>query len=411
VASSGRSSPATPTIVSPFARLVLAHAVNVMGDAFLTVALAGSLFFTVSPGEARPKVLLYLLLTMVPFTLLAPLFGPWMDRTRNGKKVLIVASAAGRGALCLLMAQHIDSVLLFPEAFAALMLSKGYTVAKSAIVPSLVGSEDELVRANSRLALVSGIAAAAGGVPAAGILAVLDGEWVLRFAALVYLGAVMLSAAIPRPVEIAAAETVEQREELHAPSIRAAGSALGLLRATVGFTTFFLAFALKERGDPAWFYGAVLLVSGAGNLTGVLLAPLLRRRIKEEWIIVGSLLVPALVMLFSARSVGRGAFLVAAGVIAVGAAAGRVAFDSLLQRDAPDFARGRAFARFETRFQLVWVIGGVLAVAFVPMSARTAFFLTCLVLGFAGLSYLGAVRAGRGAPADPPAALGGESTA
>jgi hypothetical protein len=348
---------------------------------------------------------------MVPFTLLAPLFGPWMDRTRNGKKLLIVASAAGRGVLCLLMAEHINGVLLFPEAFAALMLSKGYTVAKSALVPSLVGSEDELVRANSRLALVSGIAAAVGGLPAAGILALLDGAWVLRFAALVYLGAVMLSAAIPRPVEIAPAETVEQREELHAPSIRAAGSAIGLLRATVGFTTFFLAFALKERGDPAWFYGAVLLVSGAGNLIGILLAPLLRRRIKEEWIIVGSLLVPALVTLFAARSVGRGAFLVVAGAIAVGAAAGRVSFDSLLQRDAPDFARGRAFARFETRFQLVWVIGGVLAVALVPVSARTAFFLTCLVLGFAGLSYLGAVRAGRAARADPPAALGGESPA
>jgi hypothetical protein len=121
--------------------------------------------------------------------------------------------------------------------------------------------------------------------------------------------------------------------------------------------------------------------------------------------------VPALVTLFSARAVGRGAFLVVASAIAVGAAAGRVAFDSLVQRDAPDFARGRAFARFETRFQLVWVIGGVLAVALVPVSARTAFFLTCLVLGFAGLSYLGAVRAARGAPADPPTALGGESTA
>ena len=35
----------------------------------------------------------------------------------------------------------------------------------------------------------------------------------------------------------------------------------------------------------------------------------------------------------------------------------RLAFDSIVQRDAPDANRGRAFARFETRFQLGWVLG------------------------------------------------------
>ena len=75
------------------------------------------------------------------------------------------------------------------------------------------------------------------------------------------------------------------------------------------------------------------------------------------------------------------------------AACARVgAFDSLLQRDGADAARGPRFARFETRFQLLWVLGGVLAVIF-PSDGRWGIFLVALVLLFAGLSYVGACAA------------------
>jgi hypothetical protein len=62
-----------------------------------------------------------------------------------------------------------------------------------------------------------------------------------------------------------------------------------------------------------------------------------------------------------------------------------------VQRDAPDAARGRSFARFETRFQVVWVAGGVLAVAF-PGGGRSGVFLVALVMLGAGLTYVGAIR-------------------
>jgi hypothetical protein len=85
---------------------------------------------------------------------------------------------------------------------------------------------------------------------------------------------------------------------------------------------------------------------------------------------------------------------VVAAAVSVGAAAGRLAFDSLVQRDAPDAARGRTFARFETRFQLAWVAGALIPVA-VPIPGRLGFLLLAIGLGFAGLSYLAGVRAGR----------------
>ncbi|MFN2593836.1 MAG: hypothetical protein ABR579_02975 [Actinomycetota bacterium] len=39
---------------------------------------------------------------------------------------------------------------------------------------------------------------------------------------------------------------------------------------------------------------------------------------------------------------------------------GKVAFDSIVQRELPEEARGWAFARFESFLQLAWVLGGVL---------------------------------------------------
>jgi hypothetical protein len=77
------------TTFTPFARLALAHAVGMAGDVFVTVSLAGSLFFDVGVGAARPKVLLYLLLTMAPFAVVAPVLGPFLDRTRGGRRLMV----------------------------------------------------------------------------------------------------------------------------------------------------------------------------------------------------------------------------------------------------------------------------------------------------------------------------------
>ena len=364
------------------------------GDAFLTVALAGSIFFTAPASGAQGRVVLYLLLTAAPFAVVAPVIGPALDRSRGGRRMLLVLAAVGRAVLCFFMAGHLKGLLLFPLAFGALVLSKGNAVAKSALVPALVPADDELVEANARLALISVVAGVAAGLPAAGILKLVGAEWVLLVAAVVFVGDALLALKIPRPTRPWRPETQQERAGLHAPSIVLAGTAMGVLRGCVGFVTFLLAFALKARGEPAWFYGAVLAVSAVGGFVGLLAAPRLRRRVREEVILDVSLLLPALVVLFAARSAGRIADLVAASVIAAAAAAGRLAFDSLLQRDAPDAVRGRAFARFETRFQLIWVAGALLPVALFPViDARVGFFVLALALGTAGLSYVGGLRA------------------
>ncbi|MCZ7535993.1 MAG: MFS transporter [Acidimicrobiia bacterium] len=336
---------------------------GICGDLFVTVALADSLFFSIGVDAARPRVLLYLVFTMAPFAVVAPVLGPFLDRTRGGRRMLIAIAAAARAVLCLLMAAYIDDFMLYPLTFGALVASKGQSVAKSALVPAVVDNESELVSANSRLALIAVLAGAVGALPATLILKLGGGEWVLRVAAVIFVMATILAVAIPKAEHVGREETAADRRILHAPSIVVAGSAMGFFRGVVGFMTFFAAFVLKRQGEPAWVFGLVIAASAFGNGVGVLLAPLLRRRVREEWILAGSLLAAAGLLVFAARGYGRPALTVAAAAVAAGASCGRLAFDSLVQRDAHEAARGRAFARFETRFQLVWVAGAVVAVA------------------------------------------------
>ncbi len=126
---------------SPFGRLALTHVLMTAGDTMFAVSLAGSLFFSISPTAAKDKVLLYLLLTMGPFAVVAPALGPLIDRSRGARRAMVVTSAAGRALLCPFVARDIHSLLLFPEAFVMLVLSKVYLVTKGALVPEMAALE------------------------------------------------------------------------------------------------------------------------------------------------------------------------------------------------------------------------------------------------------------------------------
>jgi hypothetical protein len=91
---------------------------------------------------------------------------------------------------------------------------------------------------------------------------------------------------------------------------------------------------------------------------------------------------------------GSFGFGLAALSIAIGSAMGKLGFDSLLQRDGPDAVRGRAFAMFEARFQIIWVFGAVMGL--IPVSKELGLICLAIVLLFGGVSYAAALRAARG---------------
>ena len=172
---------------SPFSRLALTQMLSLGGDALVTVALAGSLFFNISVTAARGRVALSLVLTIAPFAIVAPFLGPIIDRLKGGRRAMIVASAIGRIVACLFMARYIHGLLLFPAAFLSLVSSKAYTVAKAAIVPAVVEHNDDLVEANSKLAVGGAIAGFLAFVPGVPILKLFGAAALLRVDSVVYL--------------------------------------------------------------------------------------------------------------------------------------------------------------------------------------------------------------------------------
>jgi hypothetical protein len=134
----------------------------------------------------------------------------------------------------------------------------------------------------------------------------------------------------------------------------------------------------------------------------------LRRVATEERILQGSLLVTGIAALVAAARGG----LLGAGLLALFVAgsstAGKQAFDAIVQRDAPDAHRGNSFARFEARFQVIWVIGAFLPVI-VPIPARLGFLVVAGAAGFALFTYLAglhAAQAGRRMRRAQPASSG-----
>jgi hypothetical protein len=416
----GSGAPQSKFITGPFALLARVHACSAAGDAQIAVALAGSLFFAIDPTAARWRVFLYLIFTMAPFAIVGPLIGPAIDRAKGGRRLMVILLNLGRTITAFFMIANFDSLLLFPLAFMILVLGKGYSVAKAAIVPTTARSHDELVEKNSRLAALSGIAGFIGAAPALLLQVVGGSAWVLGLATITFSMSFLFSLRLPRIAITQSPPDDIEREELRSRGILLASTATAVLRWTVGFMTFLIAFGFRggaddvnlsgigtavgaairnalgfavdsDAGSPAWQLGVVVAMSVMGSLAGAFAAPKIRRKTPEENMLLGGLMFSVGMALLAAYTGGVSGAALLGFSIGLAAATGKVAFDSIVQRDAPDANYGRTFARFETRFQVVWVLGAVIPVIF-TIPPRVGYVVMAMATGGAAVFYFVASR-------------------
>lgn len=381
---------------SGLSRLLELHAFNAAGDAALTISLAGTLFFQVPSEQARTQIALFLGITMLPFAVVAPLIGPFLDRYRRGRRWAIGATMALRafGAWALAGAVITSSPWMFPAALTCLVASKAYGVTRASAVPRLLPAGLTLVRANSRISL-AGIAGAAISAPFASLFSLLGPQWSLRYAALVYAGATVLAILLPARVDSAAGESqvgVLDVAESGRRSRRLGISPmviLGLrcnagLRMLSGFLTMFMAFLLRENPIDGWEHRKTLLLgliigaAGLGNTLGTLVGSLLKSR-KPEAIVLVTLLLDAAAATYAALFFGLIPAVVLGLVAGLCQGLGKLSLDALIQRDVSEQVRTSVFARSETLLQLAWVIGGFLGV-FMPLNATLGLSIVAVVL-------------------------------
>lgn len=362
---------------SGLGRLIELHGVNTAGDALIAVALANTLFFSVPVGEARSRVALYLLITMAPFALMAPVVGPLLDRVRHGRRYAIAATLLARCFLAWVLAGAVTggSFSLYPAAFGVLVAAKSYGVSRSATVPRLLPIGGSLVAANARISL-AGIVAGAVGAGAGVGLSAIGPEWPLRAAFLVFGAGMVLALRLPPRVDSTIGETPTTlsldetgpipRRAVVGSSVVIALRANAALRAFSGFLIMFLAFLLREHPigglDDTVAIGLVAGAAGLGSTTGTTIGSGLRTRAPEVVIVVALALV-AVAATTGAFTYGVASVLGVAGVAGLAQSLGKLSLDAVVQRDVPEDVRTSAFARSETLLQLGWVLGGGIGLA------------------------------------------------
>nr|WP_241267554.1 MFS transporter [Streptomyces scabichelini] len=371
---------------SGLGKLIELHGVNGAGDVMITVALASTVFFSVPTDEARGRVALYLAITMAPFTLLAPVIGPLLDRLPHGRRAAMAGAMLARAMLALLLSGAVvtGSIELYPAALGVLVASKAYGVVRSAVVPRLLPPSFSLVKANSRVTL-GGLLATGVAAPIGAGLQALGPRYPLYGAFVIFVAGTFLSFTLPPKVDSAKGEDkallAADEQHLHGPhlkpprrpGLRTVGTAVthalvanAALRGLSGFLIFFLAFLLREEPlggqSAAVSLGIVGVAAGVGNALGTAVGAALRSRAPEVIIVTVIAVVLGVAIM---ATVFFGAFLVAA----LGAFAGfsqalsKLSLDALIQRDVPELVRTSAFARSETLLQMAWVVGGAIGIA------------------------------------------------
>jgi MFS family permease len=395
--------------------LIELTAASSVGDAFVAVSLAGTLFFSASVDQARGRIALALLITMAPFAILAPFLGPMLDRVQQGRRYILMGTLLARGLLCWGMAgavQHDDTLTLLPAAFGVLVLQKAYGVTRAAVTPRLLPAEITLVSANARSALGSLVATSLGAVAAAGVSVVFGGgaggaAWVLRIGTAVYLAAAILGLRLPNgvdaPAEVPDAppqpgdtwpETAVPGQEQARPEaakpaaggrtaaptglrrlftmptvgpiVREAMEANATLRAFSGFMIFFLAFILRTEHfagtSDKLALGEMIGAAAIGGFIGTGIGAALRSR-APQMIVFATLILATVTCAFCAVYYGLWAALIVAAAAALCQALVKLALDSILQDEIGEEVRSSTFAVSETLHQLSWVAGGLLGLA------------------------------------------------
>ena len=394
----------------PLDRLAWVHATSTFGDALVAVALAGTLFFAVPMAAARPRVALYLLLTVAPFAVVAPLLGRLLDGRSGAGRLALAAAMALRAGLAALAVARTESLLLYPLAFGLLVCSRAHGISRTAMVPELIeGDGRDLVAVNGRMARVAALGGTAGALLGVGLDRLLSGGAVLWAAALAFVAGGVLALGLPhtrrRREPTAPRDPMDRRTaRLARPPgrVRLARTANATVRAVGGFSLFLLAFELRRQGVGTAGLGLLLAAVGVGGVVGAFLLPRAARLVREDGLLAGGLLLCGTTAGLLAGRVGVAA--AAAGGLAMGAgiAAARLGFESLVQREVPPPARGTAITRAETTFQLAWVAGAVLPVA-LPLPTTPALLAAAVACLAAAATYtVGLLRLPRGRRPTPP---------
>ena len=367
----------------------LAQAADGLAQAAFADVLVLEPFNAGTPG----RILQLFAITLIPYSLIAPFLGVFVDRWDRRK--LMMTTNLLRGAFLISLPLWADLLPGDAGLYAGVLVLLGFgrlfLVTKGAVLPAVL-HDHHLLRGNSVSSGGGMIAALLGGVAGVGAVGAFDANASFLIAGVLYVGAAAITRRLSEPYgepdalkeafgEAVARVAAQLKEGLDAVSSRVQAAlpliSIFLLR-TIGILVAIGAILViksefpetDDRAGRLTLSALALGTAGLGAFIGALTAPFLGRRFtKPQLILVG----------FVVSGVG---ILALGGISEVAAVLGltffggyggfitKVAVDAQIQEVLPDRYRGRAFALYDILYNLASVAAGVVMWAFQDVGLR-----------------------------------------
>jgi MFS family permease len=389
-----------------FPRLLGTQLLSQVADGLYQIALASVLIFGLEAASTPAQVTKVLAVTYVPFSLVGPLTGPFIDRF--SRRSILVAAGVVRAVLTILMipATGWGEGWLLVLATATVSVNRFFHATKNAVLPTLV-QRDQYLLANA-VSSTSGMVVALAGAVIGGPLAETFSPRVpiaVAAACTIASAAVAATLRLPRGEKRGLAGVASELRE----NLRDVAEGLTVLqrtpRATYGvFSTwstrglngFILLAALvvgRARFDigPGGF-SQVLALAALGGFVGAVLVPVVARRVGRSAVAPWAFAVAGAATIIGGPAPAWPALLAAVAVAGAAMQATKIASETMIQRGIPDRYRGRAFAVYDLGYNGVFVLAALVATLARPALGDLGIIFLTAVLYFLGSGLLAVWR-------------------
>jgi len=397
-----------------FRKLFTVRLVSQCGDGMFQIGLATLFFFSPQNLATASAVAGAFAILLLPFTIVGPFAGPFLDRWRR-RQVLLYGNLARTiltVVIAFIMATEGITTGVYVLALLTLSVNRFLLAALSAGLPKVVPDE-RLLTANSLSPTLGGVSAVFGA--ALGLLiGLFFPEGAFQDTATLIAAAALFAAAAAVALRLEPDELGPQRPK--ATGLAAAWSqirkvtgdiaegaryllarrtpALGLgVMASHRFIygLNFIALLLMSRnlltdpdlpGQGLAMFGFLSGISFAGNGLAIVLTPIAHRWIAPwRWILI-CLGLGAASQILIASSYQLTVVAVSAILLGLSVQGVKIAVDTIVQRDTDDAYRGRAFTLYDTMYNAAFCAAAVLAAIALPDTGWSARVFLALTVGY-----------------------------
>jgi predicted MFS family arabinose efflux permease len=368
-----------------FRKLFAIRLVSQSSDGLFQSALVASVVF-LSP-EKQDTATGFLKATLVialPYSILGPFVGVFIDRWRR-RRILLIAPWVKAAVVGLVLFDPIDqAVPFFAGALLIMSVNRFFLSTAAAVVPRLVQHEDLLV-ANS-LATVGGTVALLAGVFVGGRVIDVVGPIgpVVIAAGIGWLAASWIASRIgsslkphtkPRDPELLRHQLrrvgVEfsdgARRLIHSP--RAIGPIASITLDQIGqgiVLTLSLVVFRRTFGEGVASFSNLIGAGGIGVLVGILTVGKLEERFSKPRIVAAAFVVGGIALIAVSFLIRDWSILLTSFAVGLTFAWKKISVDTMVQESVPDGYRGRVFSVYDVVYNLARVAAAALAIPMIP---------------------------------------------